>query len=59
MRIDPARLEATVREVLARLNAASAVTEGGGGTGQATGDGVFADMDSAIEAAWAAQREYL
>lgn len=59
MRIDPARLEATVREVLARLNAAAAVTGDGGGTGQVTGDGVFADMDSAISAACAAQREYL
>lgn len=58
MRIDPARLEATVRSVLASMQAeqqAGVHVESRVGLG----DGVFEDMESAIEAAHRAQREYL
>ena len=59
MKIDPAQLEATIREVLAAMlpgndNQTEAPTKQ-----EAPGDGVFADMDSAVEAAHLAQREYL
>ncbi len=49
MKIDPTVVEATVRRVLAQL--AQPEIE--------LGDGVFADMDSAVEAAAKAQRAYL
>ena len=47
MKVDPSLLEATIRRVLAQLPV------------ERTGDGVFADMDSAVAAAAAAEREYL
>ena len=49
MKLDPALIEATIRRVLAKLPA----------DGDTTGDGVFADMESAIAAAAKASREYL
>ena len=54
MSIDTAKLEETIRRVLAKLPVDQAVENNSG----ATGDGVFADMDSAIEAAAQAYREY-
>ena len=67
MKIDPDKLEATIREVLAGL-AAEGFPDPQAATGappptphdsEPVGDGVFADMDSAVEAAHKAQREYL
>ncbi|MGI5952383.1 MAG: aldehyde dehydrogenase family protein [Brooklawnia sp.] len=55
MSIDTAKLEETIRRVLAKLPA-DQVADAGSAT---TGDGVFADMDSAITAAAKAYREYL
>lgn len=51
MTIDPAVLEATIRKVLAALPAQDA-------PGNDVGDGVFADMDSAIAAAAEAAQAY-
>ncbi len=51
MKIDPAALEATIREVVAAMLPAQPEP--------IVGDGVFADMNAAVEAAAAAQREYL
>jgi len=60
MKIDPAQLEATIREVLAAmLPGNDNQTEAPATQQEAPGDGVFADMDSAVEAAHLAQREYL
>ena len=60
MKIDPAQLEATIREVLAAmLPGNDNQTEAPAKQQEAPGDGVFADMDSAVEAAHLAQREYL
>ena len=67
MKIDPDKLEATIREVLAGLAAeGSPAPKAATGAPPPTprdsepvGDGVFADMDSAVEAAHKAQREYL
>jgi len=60
MKIDPAQLEATIREVLAAmLPGNDDQTEAPAKQQEAPGDGVFADMDSAVEAAHLAQREYL
>lgn len=47
MKVDPSLLEAAIRRVLAQLPV------------ERTGDGVFADMDSAVTAAATASREYL
>lgn len=52
MNIDPALIEATIREILAQLPA-----EQRGATGP--GDGVFATMDEAVDAADRAWREYM
>ncbi len=49
MKMDPARLEAAIRRVLAQLP----------GDADSTGDGVFASMDDAVHAAAKAYREYL
>ena len=60
MKIDPAQLEATIREVLAAMLPGNGSQAEAPATQQeAPGDGVFADMDSAVEAAHVAQREYL
>ena len=60
MKIDPAQLEATIREVLAAMLPGNEnQTEAPATQQEAPGDGVFADMDSAVEAAHLAQREYL
>ena len=60
MKIDPAQLEATIREVLAAMLPGNGNQAEAPATQQeAPGDGVFADMDSAVEAAHVAQREYL
>lgn len=60
MKIDPAQLEATIREVLAAMLPGNENQAEAPATQQeAPGDGVFADMDSAVEAAHVAQREYL
>ena len=60
MKIDPAQLEATIREVLAAMLPGNGSQAEAPATQQeAPGDGVFADMDSAVEAAHLAQREYL
>ena len=68
MKIDSDKLEATVREVLAAIvpnqSAASSPAPAAcpvpaPAQDEPTGDGVFADMDSAVEAAYRAQREYM
>ncbi len=60
MKIDPAQLEATIREVLAAMLPGNEnQTEAPATQQEVPGDGVFADMDSAVEAAHLAQREYL
>ena len=68
MKIDSDKLEATIREVLAAMvpnqSAASSPTPAAcpvpaPAQDEPTGDGVFADMDSAVEAAYRAQREYM
>ena len=68
MKIDSDKLEATVREVLAAMvpnqSAASSPAPAAcpvpaPAQDEPTGDGVFADMDSAVEAAYRAQREYM
>lgn len=60
MKIDPVKLEATIRQVLSALAPQMSDQATFGDGEQATlGDGVFADMDAAIEAASVAQREYL
>ncbi len=67
MKIDPEKLEETIREVLAGM-ATTTPPAPQASTGapppppagdEPEGDGVFADMDTAIEAAYRAQREYL
>ena len=58
MKIDPAQLEATIREVLAAMLPGNGSQAEAPATQQeAPGDGVFADMDSAVEGAHVAQRE--
>ena len=68
MKIDSDKLEATIREVLAAMvpnqSAASSPAPAAcpvpaPAQDEPTGDGVFADMDSAVEAAYRAQREYM
>ena len=59
MKIDPAQLEATIREVLAAMLPGNDNQTEAPIKQEAPGDGVFADMDSAVEAAHLAQREYL
>ena len=68
MKIDSDKLEATIREVLAAMvpnqSAASSPAPAAcpvpaPAQDEPTGDGVFADMDSAGEAAYRAQREYM
>lgn len=59
MKIDPAQLEATIREVLAAMLPGNDDQTEAPIKQEAPGDGVFADMDSAVEAAHLAQREYL
>ena len=65
MKIDSDKLEATIREVLAAMvpnqSAASSPAPAAcpvpaPAQDEPTGDGVFADMDSAVEAAYRAQR---
>lgn len=53
MTIDPALLEATIREMLAAIPAAQSAAPAA-----PRGDGVFADMDDAVEAAVAAAAAY-
>lgn len=59
MRIDQAKLEATVREVVAAMLDQKPPAAPTTPPGQPLGDGVFPDMDSAVEAAHKAQRQYL
>ena len=59
MRIDPEKLEATIREVVAAMiqeKPTQGATPPAAETETALGDGVFPDMDSAITAAHRAQR---
>lgn len=55
MKLDPTTIEAAIRQVLAELPNLEAAAE----RAKATGNGIFADMDSAVEAADKAWREYL
>lgn len=62
MRIDPEKLEATVREVVAAMiqeKPTQGATPPAPEPETALGDGVFPDMDAAITAAHRAQRQYM
>ena len=58
MSIDPQLIEKTIRQVLSELPGNKFDSEPEKSSDVATGDGIFADMDSAVNAAQKAWKEY-
>lgn len=59
MSIDPQLIEKTIRQVLSELPGNKFDSEPEKSSDVATGDGIFADMDSAVNAAQKAWKEYM